>query len=229
MQHMRHSDELAEDWTLLENERALLANKTGATRLGFVILLKFFGLHGRFPHHATAVPDDVVVYLARQVHVPAELYRNFDWAGRTIALHKTEATLLGMGKAYSQDVRVRVLAALDGGMSKMAVHRTFRISRSTIDDWVAVRATPGHVRPHAPARRGPPPAIADLKAFTAFMHQHNDGTLAQLAQAWKQATGRQLRRNPLWLALRRMGWTRKKRALPTPRETTPNAQRCGST
>ncbi len=115
-----------------------------------------------------------------------------------------------MGKAYSQDVRVRVLAALDGGMSKMAVHRTFRISRSTIDDWVAVRATPGHLRPHAPARRGPPPAIAELKAFPAFMHQHNDATLAQLAQAWKQATGRQLRRNPLSLVLRRMGWTRKK-------------------
>lgn len=133
-----------------------------------------------------------------------------------------------MGKAYSQDLRLRVLAALDGGMSKMAVHRTFRISRSTIDEWVALRAAQGHVRPHAPARRGPPPAIADLEAFTAFMQQHNDCTLAQLAQAWEQATGRRLSRNTFSLALKKIGWTRKKSALPTPSETTPNEQRFGS-
>jgi hypothetical protein len=30
------------DWTLLPSEAALLADKTGPTRLGFAILLKFF-------------------------------------------------------------------------------------------------------------------------------------------------------------------------------------------
>ena len=30
------------DWTLLASEAALLANKTGPTRLGFAVLLKFF-------------------------------------------------------------------------------------------------------------------------------------------------------------------------------------------
>ncbi len=30
------------DWTLLPSEAALLANKTGPTRLGFAVLLKFF-------------------------------------------------------------------------------------------------------------------------------------------------------------------------------------------
>jgi hypothetical protein len=42
-------DELVDQWTLLEGERKLLANKTGATRLGFAMLVKFFKLHGRFP------------------------------------------------------------------------------------------------------------------------------------------------------------------------------------
>lgn len=133
-----------------------------------------------------------------------------------------------MGKAYSQDLRVRVLAALDGGMSKMAAHQTFRISRSTIDDWVALRTTQGHVRPQAPARRGPQPAIADLDAFTAFMQQHHDCTLAQLAHAWEQVTGHRLSRNTCSLALQKIGWTRNKRALPTPNEMTPNAQRFSS-
>ena len=42
-------DELAEHWTLLPDELKLLANKTGATRLGFGLLLKAFALQGRFP------------------------------------------------------------------------------------------------------------------------------------------------------------------------------------
>ena len=44
-----HADELAEHWTLLPGERPLLANKTGATRLGFAVLLKFFQYEGCFP------------------------------------------------------------------------------------------------------------------------------------------------------------------------------------
>lgn len=41
-----------------------------------------------------------------------------------------------MGKAYSVDLRVRVLAAIDGGLSKMQAHKTFQVRRSTIDDWL---------------------------------------------------------------------------------------------
>ncbi len=37
-------DELVDHWTLLPSDVALLANKTGATRLGFAVLLKYFQL-----------------------------------------------------------------------------------------------------------------------------------------------------------------------------------------
>lgn len=36
-------------WTLLDGDWELVGNKTGATRLGFGLLLKFFELEGRFP------------------------------------------------------------------------------------------------------------------------------------------------------------------------------------
>jgi hypothetical protein len=42
-------EELIECWTLDEEELALLANKSGATRLGFGLMLKFFELEARFP------------------------------------------------------------------------------------------------------------------------------------------------------------------------------------
>jgi hypothetical protein len=42
-------DELVEAWTLVDDDLGLVANKTGATRLGFAVLLKFFELEARFP------------------------------------------------------------------------------------------------------------------------------------------------------------------------------------
>ena len=38
-----------------------------------------------------------------------------------------------MGKSYSVDLRLRVVGAIDNGMSKMAAHQLFQVSRSTID------------------------------------------------------------------------------------------------
>ena len=46
------ADELAEQWTPLPGERELLANKTGATRLGFAVLLKFFQCERAFRSRA---------------------------------------------------------------------------------------------------------------------------------------------------------------------------------
>ena len=66
-------DELAEHWTLLPDELKLLANKAGATRLGFGLLLKAFTFQGRFPRHMHELPGAVIVHVARQVGVPAEI------------------------------------------------------------------------------------------------------------------------------------------------------------
>ena len=51
---------LIERWTLVGADWELVANKSGATRLGFAVLLKFFELEGRFPRHAGEVPRRAV-------------------------------------------------------------------------------------------------------------------------------------------------------------------------
>jgi hypothetical protein len=53
-------EELIEHFTLVEEDEALLANKTGATRLGFALLLKCFQLEGKFPTGRHEIPKDVV-------------------------------------------------------------------------------------------------------------------------------------------------------------------------
>ncbi|MBB5781952.1 DUF4158 domain-containing protein [Nonomuraea jabiensis] len=52
-----------ECWTLDEEELALLANKSGATRLGFGLMLKFFELEARFPRRED-LPRPAVEFMA---------------------------------------------------------------------------------------------------------------------------------------------------------------------
>ncbi len=83
-------EELAEHWTLDRDELALLGNKTGATRLGFALLLKAFGYEGRFPRSKHELSGAVIVHVAQQVDVPAELYPRYEWSGRTIEYHRAQ-------------------------------------------------------------------------------------------------------------------------------------------
>ena len=122
-----------------------------------------------------------------------------------------------MGKAYSEDFRLRVLeridagmSKVDAGMSKVQAHCTFGISRSTLDDWLRLRDEQGHVRdkPRARTRWG---ALSDLEVFGEFAARHQGATLGQMANAWQQEKGTHLSRNTFSLALKALGWTRKKR------------------
>ncbi|MEV7009132.1 DUF4158 domain-containing protein, partial [Streptosporangium sp. NPDC051022] len=82
-------EDLIECWTLDEEEFALLANKSGATRLGFGLMLKFFELEARFPRRED-VPRPAVEFMAGQVKVDAQLFAAYDWSGRTIKNHRAQ-------------------------------------------------------------------------------------------------------------------------------------------
>jgi TnpA family transposase len=83
-------EELIDCWTLDEGDTKLLANKAGATRLGFSVLLKFFELEARFPRYTGEVPRAAVEYVAGQVKVDAALFTEYDWSGRSIKYHRAQ-------------------------------------------------------------------------------------------------------------------------------------------
>jgi transposase len=112
---------------------------------------------------------------------------------------------------YSEDLRLRVLEAIDAGMSKMRAHQTFCVSRSSIDDWFQLREQTGSVKANTTYRRGKAATIHDLSAFEEFAQRHSGCTLAQMALAWEKESGQQLTLMPFSRALRRIGYTRKKR------------------
>jgi hypothetical protein len=92
------------DWTLLPSEAVLLANKTGPTRLGFAVLLKFFQYAARFPLSMQEVPTAAVAYIAGQVGVPAEEFSRYDWEGRAVKYHRAQIrAFLGFREPTVQD------------------------------------------------------------------------------------------------------------------------------
>nr|WP_199840454.1 DUF4158 domain-containing protein [Streptomyces sp. AS58] len=77
-------------WTLVDGDWDLVANKTGATRLGFSLLLKFFELEGRFPDLLEEVPQSAVEYAAGLVKVSAAEFAKYDLTSRSATNHRKQ-------------------------------------------------------------------------------------------------------------------------------------------
>jgi hypothetical protein len=84
------NQDLIAHWTLVEQDWQLVANKSGATRLGFSALLKFFEVEGRFPEYTAEVPERAVAYLAEQVNVDAVLFAKYDLSSRSAKYHRMQ-------------------------------------------------------------------------------------------------------------------------------------------
>ncbi|MGX1117239.1 hypothetical protein RKD37_002602 [Streptomyces ambofaciens] len=77
-------------WTPVGGDWELVANKSGPTRLGFALMLKFFELEGRFPQFVEELPPTAVDYVAAVVKVPAEDLAKYDLSSRSAKGHRTQ-------------------------------------------------------------------------------------------------------------------------------------------
>ena len=75
---------------MLDDERALVDAKHGATKLGFALLLKFYTRHGRFPADAAELPGGAIEFVARQLQVANADLASYEWAGRSIERHRAQ-------------------------------------------------------------------------------------------------------------------------------------------
>jgi transposase len=116
------------------------------------------------------------------------------------------------GQSYSEDLRARVLAAVDGGMAARVAARLFRVSVSYIYKALIRRRRTGETS--ASARRGHRPrklTTAQEAALAAHIEAHPDLTLAAL-QVWLLAEhGVRLSNGAMWSAVARLGLSFKKR------------------
>ena len=113
--------------------------------------------------------------------------------------------------AYSKDLRIRVLDALDRGMPRADVISLVGVSSPTITRWRRRRRETGGLSPSP--RPGPPgPKRAALRAgLLPQLQAHPDATLEQHCTWWEQAHGVRVSPATMSRAITRdLGWPRKK-------------------
>jgi transposase len=116
-------------------------------------------------------------------------------------------------KAYSIDLRERVLRAADQGMAHKEIARVLAVSLATLGRYLKQRRDMGQVRAKAIPGR-PSKKMAALQAGLADQVQRfPDATLEQHAHYWEQQQGMQVSRWSVGRALKRMGLTRKKKTV----------------
>ena len=116
-------------------------------------------------------------------------------------------------RAYSQDLRQRILQAVDQGKPRAEIIKTFNVSRATIKRYLKRRRETGEVRvkaiPGRPSKKG-----AALQAgLLSQLEVYPDATLAEHCQLWETSQGIQVSSATMSRAIQRLDWTRKKKTL----------------
>jgi transposase len=114
-------------------------------------------------------------------------------------------------KAYSEDLRERVIRAVEAGRPREEVAGRFEVSVPTIERWVRLKRETGGL-----ARRPVPGGVAVKTvglpaALPGRLAEHADATLAEQCEWWRAVSGWEVSTATMSRALARLGWTRKKR------------------
>ncbi len=92
-------------------------------------------------------------------------------------------------KAYSIDLRERIVRAVSGGMSKAEAARVYDLGLSTVKRYVRQQAEQGHLRAKPHPGRAREIGRADEAALRAQAAAHPDATLDAHRQRWADAQG----------------------------------------
>jgi transposase len=124
-------------------------------------------------------------------------------------------------RAYSMDLRERVLAAVDRSTPRKEIVRTLGVSEPTIRRYLRLRRETGSVAPKPP----PKPtfsigqSVEQRRALWKQLEVHDDATLERHCQLWERKQGVKVSISTMSRAIRRLGWTLKKRVWVPPNET----------
>ena len=113
-------------------------------------------------------------------------------------------------KAYSTDLRERVLAAQARGLSRRKLIELFQVSQGSITRWLRLQRVSGDLTPRTPPGRARSIPADQEAALRRQLEAAPDATLATHAAQWAADYGTSLSIWTLARAIRRIGWSRKK-------------------
>jgi transposase len=113
-------------------------------------------------------------------------------------------------KPYSEDLRERVVAAVEGGQPRKAVVVRFAVSLPTIERWLRLKQETGRLTPKPVPGPEAVKTGAVMAALPERLAAHADATLAEHCAWWCEASGVEVSTATMSRALTRLDWTRKK-------------------
>ncbi len=114
-------------------------------------------------------------------------------------------------KAYSLDLREKVLRAVDQGYPRTEIVKLLGVSLATIKRYLKQRRETGEVAPK-PIPGRPPKKLAPLQAgLVGQLQAYDDVRLEDHCRLWEQTQGVQVSTATMSRAIKRLGWTRKKK------------------
>ena len=113
-------------------------------------------------------------------------------------------------RAYSSDLRERIVRAVDQGRSQREAARLFSVGVSSVKRYLQQQAQTGSL-----ARRPIPGGVRRIgleqeAALDAQVAAALEATVAEHCTRWEAEQGQQVSRSTMGRAIRRLGWTRKK-------------------
>jgi transposase len=112
--------------------------------------------------------------------------------------------------AYSEDLRRKIVEAVERGMPKIEAARAFGVGISSVKRYVATYREGRSLSPKK--RPGSKPKLDEgaRKLLEANLEEHPEATLPQRREFLQQVCGVSVSDSTVSRMLRRMGWTRKK-------------------
>jgi transposase len=123
--------------------------------------------------------------------------------------------------AYSKDLRIKALGALDRGMPRKEAAGTFGVSLATLKRWLKRRREGEGLAPK-PSPGRTPRILATVEQRSALWEQleaNDDSTLERHCELWEREQGVAVSVSTMSRAVRRLGWTFKKSRWWPPSET----------
>ena len=128
-------------------------------------------------------------------------------------------------KAYSMDLRLRVLAACDDGMSTAEAAETFSVCPAWVRRLKQRRRQTGQIGPRQQARHGPQRSLEGHDQRLQELVQANPGLGAE---EYRDLLGVGVAAVTVWRALRRLGLTFKKSRSAPPNRIVPMSRPSGT-
>ncbi|MDH0032589.1 MULTISPECIES: IS630 transposase-related protein [unclassified Acinetobacter] len=113
-------------------------------------------------------------------------------------------------RAYSLDLRKKVMAAYHQTQHKSEVCKRFNIARSTLDEWILLEQTTQDLKPLPAIRNGRPFSIKDLESFEEFVKSTPFTQIRDLLDPFEQKFGYKVSYSVLWRGLHKIGRAKKR-------------------